>query len=78
MARGSSLQSYIRHLKWALSGPCRHGICEHRGATRYKRQASCRKSYRRYTVRGSSGLPWWAINLYARAGVGLFFTGYRV
>jgi len=29
-----NLQTYIRHRKWALGGPCRHGICEHRSANR--------------------------------------------
>ena len=33
------MQLFIRHRKWALSGPCRHGICA-RSANRYKRLAA--------------------------------------
>jgi len=37
VARGMSLQSHIRHRKWAHDGPCRHGTCGPRCANRYKR-----------------------------------------
>ena len=37
----------------------------HRSASRYERQASCRKSYRRLSVWGEPGWPWWSINLVA-------------
>ncbi len=55
LAFGKRVQSYIRHLRWAPIGPCRHGICSH-GANRYERLASSRKSYRQRCVMVRT---WW-------------------
>lgn len=48
-------ESDMRHLLWARSGPCRHGICS-QGANRYERLASSRKSYRQWCVMART---WW-------------------
>jgi len=50
--RGKRLQSYIRHLRWDRMCPVPTWNLRHRSASRYKRQASCRKSYRRLSVWG--------------------------
>jgi len=49
---GMRLQSYIRHLKWTLCWSVPTWNLRHRSASRYERQASCRKSYRRLSVWG--------------------------
>ena len=51
LAIGNSLQSYIRHLLWALSWSVPKWNLRHQFANRYKRQAcSCGKCYRRLTI----------------------------
>ena len=66
---GNRLQSYIRHLRWTLWWSVPAWNLRDRRANRCKRQASCRKSYRRQTVWGVTGWPCGSINLVAR-GVG--------
>ena len=44
---GKYLQSYIRHLLWDHQCPVPTWNLRHQCASRYKRQASCRKGYRR-------------------------------
>lgn len=66
---GNRLQSYIRHLRWTLLWSVPAWNLRDRRANRYKRQASCRKSYRRQTVWGVTGWLCGSINLVA-SGVG--------
>lgn len=74
LASGLSLQSCLQRRQWAMTGPCRHGICEHWRVNRCKRRTrGRRKSHRRSSVRGRSGVPWWAIRLCARRGAGSSF-----
>ena len=67
---GKHLQSYIRHLLWTLWWSVPAWNLRDRRANRYKRQASCRKSYRRQTVWGVPGWPCGSINLVASGGGG--------
>lgn len=66
---GKRLQSYIRHLRWTLLWSVPAWNLRDRRAKQYKRQASCRKSYRRQRVWGVPGWPCGSINLVA-SGVG--------
>jgi len=54
---GMRLQSYIRHLKWTLVWSVPTWNLRHQRASRYERQASCRKCYRRLSVWGEPAWP---------------------